>query len=167
MPPCINTKGGEQPLVYHVHPQLIITGYRTAKADEPKDGKRPSRLITPFDLVVPANLGVWHGHIPNGLTPPSGKDSCYQEIHTHTFSGILHVESVTEGMVYKMGHFFEVWSLKDHQAKDMLGRILSVEVLEADGTSYFVPKDKFLEIDITKDLRKILVRLKVDEYSSD
>jgi len=167
MPPCINTKGGEQPLVYHVHPQLIITGYRTAKADEPEDDRRPSRLITPFSLVVPANIGVWKGHMPEGLAPPPGKDSCYQEIHTHSYSGMLHVESVTEGTVYKLGHFFEVWALKDHQVKDMLGQIMSVEVLETDGTSYFVPKDEFLEIDITKDLRKIFVRLEVDAYSSD
>ncbi|MBI4119312.1 MAG: hypothetical protein HY456_00510 [Parcubacteria group bacterium] len=149
MPPCI---AGD--LVYHVHPQLTIMGFRTSA----KDG----RILTPFFITPPANLGV-------KLDEPR----CFREIHTHNYSGVLHVESVDPEREYKLGHFFEVWAERDPLIKRMLRLELIVLVSDTGGERYWKVPDyavvsgEFLDLSISIDRRKILIILPADAYSSD
>jgi hypothetical protein len=80
--PCLENEG----LVFHVHPWLRI-------------------IINGENLTIPAGIGIRDPVYQNGV---AGSGSCFEPLHTHDSSGIIHIESITN-RTYTLGDFFQVW----------------------------------------------------------
>ncbi len=65
----------------HVHPWLRIT-------------------INNQSVTIPANIGI----------VASATGTCFEPLHTHDASGIIHVEATDASTVYTLGHFFQIWN---------------------------------------------------------
>jgi len=87
--PCLQN----EELYYHVHPYLRI-------------------VIDGQNVTIPTAVGIENPVIEQGLAS-GGLNSCFEPLHTHDDSGILHIESNTN-TTYTLGDFFEVWSATYH-----------------------------------------------------
>jgi len=59
-------------------------------------------VINGQNVPIPAEIGI----LSSG--------SCFQPIHTHDASGIIHVESPDTTTQYTLGEFFQIWSATYH-----------------------------------------------------
>jgi hypothetical protein len=82
---------GTESLVYHVHPWLRI-------------------WIEGKNVTIPAAIGMkgaFQATTVNGI-PTYGASTCYEPLHTHDDTGIIHIESESDTN-YTLGDFFNVW----------------------------------------------------------
>ncbi len=77
----------------HVHPWLRIT-------INPGTGN--------ISVAIPTAIGILDPQISNGLA--SG-GSCFEPMHTHDASGIIHVESPSTSTQYTLDNFFQIWKV--------------------------------------------------------
>lgn len=81
-------------LYLHVHPWLVIT----------IDGKNVT--IPPgIGIKNPVQEATYNGEPVYG----GGANSCFEPVHTHDNSGIIHIESPTNTN-YTLGNFFQIWA---------------------------------------------------------
>jgi hypothetical protein len=66
----------------HVHPWLRI-------------------VINGQNVTIPAYIGI---------VSTNGQSTCFEPIHTHDSSGIVHVESTVLGVNYTLSEFFQIWN---------------------------------------------------------
>ncbi len=77
----------------HVHPYLQIVIQTSPGANH--------------TITIPTAVGILNPEISsNGL---AGGGSCFEPLHTHDSSGIIHVESAHTTDTYTLGDFFNVW----------------------------------------------------------
>ena len=82
--PCLSN----EQLAIHIHPWLTID----------VDGK---------NVTIPAAIGIANPVIQNGV---AGSGSCFEPMHTHDSSGIIHIESATD-INYTLADFFQIWNV--------------------------------------------------------
>jgi hypothetical protein len=86
---------GTEPVVYHVHPWLQI-------------------YIDNYKVVIPGAIGIQNpaieGQTNGGYIYGGGTNSCFEPVHTHDNSGIIHIESETDTN-YTLGEFFQIWAV--------------------------------------------------------
>ena len=90
--PCL----GAEATTLHVHPYLVIT-------------------INGQGVAIPAAVGILNP-VYNGPGIASG-GSCFEPLHTHDASGIIHVEASDINSQYTLGDFFTIW-------KDTYGSVI-------------------------------------------
>jgi hypothetical protein len=89
-------------LVYHIHAHLDV--FVNGKA-------------VPVPSAIGINIhdpGVRHGPVSGGTGYGGIKECakpCISPLHTHDFTGVVHVESPTQ-RVYRLGQFFVEWGVK-------------------------------------------------------
>src|SRR5213593_1445132 len=76
----------------HVHPWLRIW-IETAPG-------------TKYNVTIPLAIGILNPQISNG---EAGGGSCFEPLHTHDSTGIIHVESARTTDTYTLDDFFDVW----------------------------------------------------------
>ncbi len=81
--PCLGVEG----LAQHVHPWLRIE----------VDGQ---------PVTIPAAVGIVDPVYRNGAAVGG---ACFEPLHTHDASGIIHLESPSPTQLYTLGDFFAVW----------------------------------------------------------
>lgn len=87
--PCL----GQEYTNLHVHPWLRIN-INTGGSNTP--------------VTIPAAIGILNpGYSGGGVS--SG--SCYEPMHTHDASGIVHIESASTSDQYKISDFFKIWQV--------------------------------------------------------
>ena len=59
-----------------------------------------------YNVTIPTAVGILSPQISNGVA--SG-GSCFEPLHTHDSTGIIHVESAHTTDTYTLGDFFNVW----------------------------------------------------------
>ncbi|HYY91980.1 MAG TPA: hypothetical protein VE955_08320, partial [Candidatus Dormibacteraeota bacterium] len=59
-----------------------------------------------YNVTLPAAVGILNPEISNGV---AGGGSCFEPLHTHDSSGIIHIESAHTSDTYTLGDFFNVW----------------------------------------------------------
>jgi hypothetical protein len=62
---------------------------------------------TYYNVTIPTAIGILNPQISNGL---AGGGSCFEPLHTHDSTGIIHVESAHVSDTYTIGDFFNVWA---------------------------------------------------------
>ena len=72
---------GYEPVTLHVHPWLQIK-------------------ISGQEVTIPAFVGIVN---------PGGSNTCFEPLHTHDASGIIHVEASDVNSQYTLGDFFTIW----------------------------------------------------------
>jgi hypothetical protein len=77
-------------LAYHIHAHLQVY----------VDGQ-PRKLPAAIGLVDPVAQQTPYG-------PFYGAEKCYYWLHTHTYDGVIHIESPT-ARIYTLGNFFDEW----------------------------------------------------------
>lgn len=82
--PCLSS----EQLAIHIHPWLTIS----------IEGK---------NVTIPAAIGIANPVLQNGV---AGSGSCFEPMHTHDASGIIHIESATD-INYTLGDFFQIWNV--------------------------------------------------------
>ena len=86
---------GSEAYFLHIHPWLRIV----------IDGK---------NISIPATIGIENA-VPVAQGPKfgvaygGGSSSCFEPVHTHDFSGIIHIESPTDTN-YTLNNFFAIWA---------------------------------------------------------
>jgi hypothetical protein len=89
--PCL----GYEPLFLHIHVWLQI-------------------FINNQKVVIPGAVGIQNpaieGQTNGGYIYGAGTNSCFEPVHTHDNSGIIHIESATNTN-YTLGQFFDIWSV--------------------------------------------------------
>jgi len=105
---------------YHVHTHLTI--YLNGEA-----------------LAVPQNIGI-----------ESGPPRCFYSIHTHDYSGKLHIEAAAEGS-FTLGQFFAVWgeTLDADTLADLQGMPVVVYVTDEGDTVATKIEDDWDAIELT------------------
>jgi hypothetical protein len=86
---------GTESLYLHVHPFLTI-----------KINGNSVTIPAGIGIINPANDGTYGGEPVFGGTT----GTCFEPVHTHDDSGIIHIESPTNTN-YTLGEFFTVWNL--------------------------------------------------------
>ncbi|HET7404684.1 MAG TPA: hypothetical protein VFV92_15190 [Candidatus Bathyarchaeia archaeon] len=86
--PCL-----AESVTLHVHPWLRIWIENT-----------PGNNVS---VTIPAAVGILDPQITNGL---AGGGSCFEPLHTHDSTGIIHIESGSITDSYTLGDFFKVWA---------------------------------------------------------
>ncbi len=85
---------GSESLYLHIHPWLRI-------------------VIDGHNVTIPGAIGIKNavpaGQGSFGETYGGGSNSCFEPVHTHDFSGIIHIESPTNTN-YTIGNFFNIWA---------------------------------------------------------
>lgn len=81
----------QEALTFHIHPYLRI-------------------VIDGNNISVPAGIGIVDATVANGIAYGG---TCYEPIHTHDSSGIIHIESPVNRN-YTLGEFFQIWSATYH-----------------------------------------------------
>src|SRR5207245_10165469 len=76
---------------YHVHPYLRI-------------------VINGQNITIPAAIGIVNPQTQNGI---AAGGTCFEPMHTHDASGIIHIESPGNAN-YTLSNFFQVWNDTDH-----------------------------------------------------
>ena len=85
--PCLNP----EPLrVFHIHPWLRI-------------------WINNVNVTIPAAVGIRNPVFTNGIAG-GGPNSCFEPLHTHDSSGVIHLASPDNTTQYTLGNFFAIWS---------------------------------------------------------
>ena len=87
--PCLGSEG----TAFHIHPWLRIW----------IDGANPS------NITIPAAIGIRNPVFQGGFAG-GGPSSCFEPLHTHDSSGIIHVESPDSVTQYTLGDFFQIWN---------------------------------------------------------
>lgn len=82
--PCL----GHETLAVHIHPWLRI-------------------FINGQPVRIPAGIGIPGAAADGGGIVSSG--SCFEPLHTHDDSGIIHIEGPSPSQTYTLGDFFAVW----------------------------------------------------------
>lgn len=82
--PCLSS----EQLAIHIHPWLTIS-------------------IEGSNVTIPAAIGIANPVIQNGV---AGSGSCFEPMHTHDASGIIHIESASD-VNYTLGEFFQIWDV--------------------------------------------------------
>ncbi len=59
-----------------------------------------------FNVTIPTAVGILNPQISNGQ---AGGGSCFEPLHTHDSTGIIHVESAHNTDTYTLSDFFNVW----------------------------------------------------------
>jgi len=59
-----------------------------------------------YNVTIPLAIGILNPQISNG---EAGGGSCFEPLHTHDSTGIIHVESARITDTYTLGDFFDVW----------------------------------------------------------
>ena len=77
---------GTEQITLHVHPWLQIR-------------------ISGQSVTIPAYVGI---------TNPGGSNTCFEPLHTHDASGIIHVEASDVNSQYNLGDFFTIWDETYH-----------------------------------------------------
>jgi hypothetical protein len=67
-------------------------------------------VINGANVTVPAGIGIVDSQIYNGVAYGG---TCFEPMHTHDSSGIIHIESPTN-INYTLGEFFQIWSATYH-----------------------------------------------------
>jgi hypothetical protein len=98
--PCLGMEG----LAQHLHPWLRIE----------IDGK-PVTIPAAVGIVAP----IYRGGVAVG-------GSCFEPLHTHDASGIIHIESPSPTQLYTLGDFFAVWRAT-YGAVEIGGRAYQVD----------------------------------------
>jgi len=88
--PCL----GSESLFLHIHPYLRIV----------IDGK---------NVTIPGAIGIENA-LPEGSSNwgevySGGSSSCFEPVHTHDSSGLIHIES-PQNQNYTLGDFFNIWN---------------------------------------------------------
>jgi len=86
--PCL-----AESVTLHVHPYLQIWIENT-----------PGNNV---NVTLPTAIGILDPQITNGL---AGGGSCFEPLHTHDSTGIIHIESASISDTYTLGDFFKVWA---------------------------------------------------------
>jgi hypothetical protein len=81
--PCLP----QETLALHVHPYLRI-------------------VIQGVPVTIPAAIGIRDPRFQQGLAIAG---SCFEPLHTHDSSGIIHIEAPEPNAQYTLGDFFAVW----------------------------------------------------------
>lgn len=76
----------QEALTVHIHPYLRI-------------------VVNGINITVPAGIGIADATVTNGIAYGG---TCFEPIHTHDSSGIIHIESPTNTN-YTLGDFFKIW----------------------------------------------------------
>ncbi len=85
--PCLGTEG----TALHIHPWLQI-------------------WISGVNVTNPPAIGIRNPvFLQNGIAT-GGPTSCFEPIHTHDNSGIIHVESPDAAKQYALADFFTIWN---------------------------------------------------------
>jgi len=85
---------GSEALFLHIHPYLQII----------VDGK---------NVTIPGGIGIENA-LPEGSSTwgevyGGGSSSCFEPVHTHDSSGLIHIESPSN-INYTLGNFFTIWN---------------------------------------------------------
>ena len=83
--PCL----GQESLTFHIHPWLRI-------------------WINNGNITIPAGIGIQGAIFENGIAT---RGSCFEPMHTHDASGIIHIESPDTSVQYTLDSFFQIWRL--------------------------------------------------------
>jgi hypothetical protein len=59
-----------------------------------------------YNVTVPTAVGILDPQVSNGL---AGGGSCFEPLHTHDSTGIIHIESARITDNYTLSDFFNVW----------------------------------------------------------
>ncbi len=92
--PCLP----QEAVTLHVHPWLQIN-------------------ITRESVTIPTAIGIQNPIVQNGIAVGG---SCFESLHTHDSSGIIHIESPDANAQYTLGDFFHVWNVT-HQTVTFAG----------------------------------------------
>jgi hypothetical protein len=84
---------GFEPTTLHVHPWLRIN-------------------INGQGVVIPAAVGIANPVFNNPGVATGG--SCFEPLHTHDASGIIHIEASDVNSQYNLGDFFSIWDETFH-----------------------------------------------------
>lgn len=81
----------------HVHPWLRISINTTSSVQ---------------NVTIPAGVGILGPQYTTVAGAPfvSG-GSCFEPLHTHDATGIIHVEAASVGTAYSLGDFFTIWQV--------------------------------------------------------
>ena len=60
------------------------------------------------NVTIPTAVGILDPQINNGF---AGGGSCFEPMHTHDSSGIIHVEAASVSTQYTIGAFFQIWQV--------------------------------------------------------
>jgi hypothetical protein len=60
------------------------------------------------NVTIPTAVGILDPQITNGL---AGGGSCFEPMHTHDSSGIIHIEAASVSNQYTLGAFFQIWQV--------------------------------------------------------
>jgi len=60
------------------------------------------------NVTIPTAVGILDPQITNGI---AGGGSCFEPMHTHDASGIIHVEAGSVSNQYTLGAFFQIWQV--------------------------------------------------------
>ncbi|TLX97200.1 MAG: hypothetical protein E6K96_03885 [Thaumarchaeota archaeon] len=85
--PCL----GSESLTFHIHPYLRI-------------------VINGQNITIPAAIGIVNPQTQNGI---AAGGTCFEPMHTHDASGIIHIESPGNAN-YTLSNFFQIWNDTDH-----------------------------------------------------
>ena len=85
--PCL----GQESLTFHIHPWLRI-------------------WIDNTNVTIPAAVGITNPVFSNGIAG-GGSNSCFEPMHTHDNSGIIHIESPDNSTQYTLANFFKIWKI--------------------------------------------------------
>ena len=64
-----------------------------------------------YNVTIPLAIGILNPQISNG---EAGGGSCFEPLHTHDSTGIIHVESAHTTDTYTLNDFFNVWKATPH-----------------------------------------------------
>ena len=81
--PCL----GSESLTFHIHPYLRI-------------------VINGQNITIPAAVGIINPQYQNGI---AAGGTCFEPMHTHDASGIIHIES-PGNTSYTLSEFFQIWN---------------------------------------------------------
>src|SRR5437867_9255509 len=81
----------------HVHPWLRIWMETTPGSK--------------YNVTIPTAVGILNPQISNG---EAGGGSCFEPLHTHDSTGIIHFASSDTTASYTLNDFFDVWKATPH-----------------------------------------------------
>src|SRR2546422_9991643 len=82
---------GSESLTFHIHPYLRI-------------------VINGQNVTIPAAVGIVNPQYQNGIARGG---TCFEPLHTHDATGIIHVESAGNTK-YTLSEFFQIWNYTYH-----------------------------------------------------
>ena len=98
--PCL----AHEALALHVHPYLRI-------------------VIEGRPVEIPTAMGIRNPRVDQGLAVGG---SCFEPLHTHDSSGIIHIEGPDPNRQYTLGDFFAVW-YATYPTIEIAGKVFPVD----------------------------------------